>query len=100
MTFDPEKHKLMDGVERNAECPDTFHIPNQITRENVALRSFAKIGLTDPDGVNGERFWVRVVQVTDTGYVGEVDNDLTRFPDLMLGEEVPFEAKHVLGVLA
>lgn len=88
----------IDGVKRNKEHPDTFQIPGDTACRGLSIGAFAKIGMDQPKR-GGERFWVQITEITPTGYVGRVDNNLVIYPEFDGKTLITFEPEHVLGVL-
>src|SRR3954451_7729512 len=76
-TLDENGWQLENGVERHAEALDTFEIPDEAVRSRLVPTSDAKliVSLQGADGPQIERMWVRVTGYTDTGYVGELNNE-------------------------
>ena len=67
-------------------------------RRNLPVGCFAKLIFEYADG-NGERMWVEVVQVTETGYVGRLCNkSVCNGPQY--GALVTFAAKHIIDASA
>lgn len=92
---------LIDGVARNARNPRTFEVPDYDEIGRVHRGDSVKIGLEAP-GVAGERFWVTVTDIQDRSFKGVVDNDLLH-PyrwGVNYGDEIEFEDRHVLSILA
>jgi len=98
-------YRLIDGEQRNAEHPGSFWIPPLCARLKVAVGDIVKVGfetMTDRqakrEGFGGERLWVKVTGVGDSGeFVGEIDNEplLSR---LYLGQKVKFQRRHVIDI--
>jgi hypothetical protein len=61
-------YKLGDGEAMHRKYPATFYMPLLDLRRNLPVGCFAKLIFEYADG-NGERMWVEVVQVTETGYL-------------------------------
>ncbi len=90
---------LIDGVERNAENPDTFEIPTLEERLAVQPGDYAKVGFECEDqDLGGERMWVQVERIEDGQWIGTLANDPMVIPSLRFGDEVRFEAKHIIGI--
>src|SRR5438105_15528912 len=69
--------ELIDAVERQQQHPRTFELPDEWNRKHIQPGEWAKLMFKFP--VNRypavERMWVRVTEVTLTGYAGVLDND-------------------------
>ena len=90
---------FINGVERNAEHPATFPIPDEADRKAVMVGDHVKIGV-EKIGGNGERFWVKVIRRDGDEIEGEVDNHLV-FTDqhgIEFGDRLTFGPEHVLGL--
>lgn len=87
---------MINGEVMSAQHPDTFQIPSLKERQSLRPGDHAKIGMTGHSG--GERFWVKITEVSGSRYKGAVDNDLIVVP-MKLGEEVEFGPEHVLSTL-
>lgn len=99
------KYALIDAFERSVAHPDTFDFPGFAIGVQAQPGDLLKIGVEFEDkdaSSSGERFWVIVTGVErQDGHAllrGTIDNDLqlTRHHGLSYGDEVAFEARHVL----
>ena len=63
-TLDEDGWQLESGVERRAEAPDTFEIPDEAVRSRLVPTSYAKLIFTlrDPEGPQVERMWVHITR--------------------------------------
>jgi len=88
---------LVDGVARNAEHPQTFHIPS--AAEKAALRpgDWVKVGFVFSDG-KVERMWVLIKSIDGSVLEGSLDNEPLN-DGARLGDRVVFSERHVLGIL-
>lgn len=94
--------RLDDGEMWHAIEPETFELPTAAERENLVEGQFAKLIFigSDQDGVErGERMWVLITEVTESGYVGNLNNDPFWLEGIEDGDRVEFEARHVIQVL-
>jgi uncharacterized protein YegJ (DUF2314 family) len=93
-------HILTDGVELNNRYPSTFHIPSDSEKarvqvgDNVKLR-FEAIG-HNPEDLS-ERMWVEILELTNDGYKGFINNDPVS-PNLKYKQEIEFEARHIMNI--
>jgi hypothetical protein len=93
---------LLNGVERHAESPSTFEIPEEAIRTQLVPGCDAKLmfALRGRDEVRVERMWVQIVGYTDTGYAGVLNNEpRIAGTTLSLGDRVEFEPDHVINTL-
>lgn len=89
------KVNLTSGEEMNRQYPDTFHIPTREERESLKPGQSAKLIFEDLH----ERMWVSVVEKTDTGYLGSLDNIPTcPTSDIDYGDLVEFGPEHVIDI--
>lgn len=105
-----KKHRLINGVERNKENPDTFLMLPEIERESVRVDDVVKLGFEaiEPSEFEfSERMWVivtgAITSVTHKGKIksiwfkGKIDNN-----PLSLGleyeEEVDFTPENILAI--
>jgi hypothetical protein len=94
--------QLESGVERHAEAPDTFEIPDQAIRSRLVPGCDAKLmfTLTSSEGPQVERMWVRITGYTDTGYAGVLTNTpRTLDAPITLGDRVEFGPDHIIDAL-
>jgi hypothetical protein len=102
-------YMLIDGVDRNKECPDTFEIPTEAERQNAKVGEYVKLGfehtVKSEDKPGAERMWVLIKRViqrkgAETKYVGELNNDPFSFDGaLVCGDTVEFKARHILSTM-
>lgn len=99
---DENAWRLESAVERHAEAPDTFEIPDAELRSRLVPESDAKLIFTlrGRGGPRVERMWVRITGYTDSGYVGVLNNH-PETPDapISFGDRVEFEPDHVIDAL-
>jgi uncharacterized protein YegJ (DUF2314 family) len=96
---------LLDGVQRNAEFPATFHIPSDADKAAVQPGDFVKVGFVLGAGTDreaSERMWVEVTGLFDhgdtSGFIGNLNNDPVFIP-IEDGDQVEFEARHMLAIM-
>jgi hypothetical protein len=101
-TLDEDGWQLESGVERHAEAPDSFGIPDEEVRSRLVPTSDAKLIFTlrGAKGLQVERMWVHITGYTATGYVGVLNNE-PRMADapIALGQLVEFGPDHVIDAL-
>jgi uncharacterized protein YegJ (DUF2314 family) len=99
---DADGWHLESGVERHAEAPDTFEIPDDSIRSRLVPGCDAKLifTLNSCDGPQVERMWVRITGYTETGYAGVLNSTpRTQDASLALGDRVEFGPDHVIDAL-
>lgn len=71
-TLDEDGWQLESGVERHAEAPETFEIPDEAVRSRLVPTSAAKLIFTlrGAEGPQVERMWVQITGYTESGYLG------------------------------
>lgn len=93
---------LGDAAAIAAENPYTFYRPSTAALALLAPGNFAKLMFEftsdDPEAPGAERMWVKILERDGDRFVGVLDNDPGYIADLASGDEVRFEARHVLQV--
>jgi hypothetical protein len=76
-TLDEDGWQLESGVDRHAEAPDTFEIPDEAGPIAVGpdQRREADLHLARRKWPQVERMWVNITGYTEAGYVGVSDNE-------------------------
>jgi len=101
-SLDGDGWELLNGVERHAESPSTFEIPDEAVRTRLVPGCDAKLlfALRGRDEVRVERMWVQIVGYTDKGYAGVLNNEpRTAGTTLSLGDRVEFEPDHIIDAM-
>jgi hypothetical protein len=101
-TLGEDGWQLESGVERHAEAPDSFEIPDESVRSRLVPTSDAKLIFTlrGPDGPQLERMWVQITGYSDTGYIGVLNNEpRTQGAPIALGQTVEFGPDHIIDAL-
>lgn len=100
-------YELIDALAQHYANPDTFSVPSPAHLASLKVGDSAKIGisfqpLNEDEKITGERFWVKVIDATTEGYVGEVDNNLVYASDhgIDRGKRIRFERRNVLQILS
>ena len=96
--------QFIDAYERAAENPESFEIPyheKDAALADIIPGDFVKVGvelLENGTTITGERFWLKVKEVSDGKIVGMVDDYLflTSEHDYNYGDEITIEPRHVL----
>ncbi len=106
---------LEDGEEQNKKYPDSFEIPDSYRRNTLkiggdvklmfnitptmefkAMAKATKMGIVKEFG---ERMWVKIVEVTEDGYVGTLANEPICNHKIKFGRKIYFEPRHVICTL-
>ena len=87
---------FVNAKERHRQAPDTFEIPSEKMLDDIMPGDAVQVILEEPDEM-GERFWLRVTDVTGEIVTGEVANHLL-FYDLAVGEEVKVVRDNIINV--
>jgi hypothetical protein len=98
-TLENDGWQLESGVERHAEAPETFQIPDKQVRTRLVPTCGAKLifAMQTDAGIQVERMWVQITGYTDVGYVGELLNQpRSSGAPLRPGDRVEFEPDHVI----
>jgi hypothetical protein len=101
-------YELVDGEQRAAEAPLTFHIPSFEERNDVAEGAYCKIGfivsalekVLNGKTIDVERMWVKVYAREGQGvYYGKLANDpaITRL--IKINDDIQFEPKNILAIM-
>ena len=109
MMRDPDLHldgwMLGSGEERHAAAPQTFWIPDRISRESLQPGDYAKlifcISVADNEAPEVERMWVLVRGRVGPTYFGILENEpggIEENDELWVGTEVPFRAEHIIDI--
>jgi len=93
-------YKLINGVERHKESPETFEIPTKTEIEMLAVDSLVKLGFEEgaDEDVVGERMWVVITKIIDGKFEGKLDNDPTQVKAIKAGDSVVFAAENILAI--
>lgn len=107
--FDTDGWELVSGEERNAEYPDTFHIPTAEERNSIEIGSYIKAAFEVATPVDeefggepwGERMWIKVIGFDGPYIIGTWANmslvaDLV--PPLRFGRPVAILPEHVISI--
>lgn len=88
---------LLDAEQRHQADPHSFSIPRSDVRRSLAVGDLVKLlfGFGRGDPPSAERMWVEIVDVSDDGYVGRLENTPQAISDLRPGDLVPFRPLHV-----
>jgi hypothetical protein len=83
--------------------PDSFQVPTAEQLERVGPGSWVKVSVAFPEngeGMDGERFWVKVAERRGNRVIGRIDNELfaTRDHGLARDDQVEFSLEHVYEI--
>lgn len=95
--------KLVDVERRFKSNPESFEIPSKLRRRLIRPGTLVKLvfelkGTEDDTEVGAERMWVKVINRKQGKYTGVLDNDPQYISDLVAGEKISFEAKHIASI--
>lgn len=96
---------VWNAQEKHLDNPDTFYAPSQDDLSTIKPGDNVKIGVEinsiEVGGASAERFWVLVIDVTDTSIIGTVNNDLiySHFHRLNNGDLVQFDFSAVMDII-
>ena len=92
----------LEDVERTAEeSPDTFFIPPDAERRSQRIGDSVRLHFVLADPAEGEpraeRMWVTITESVGSGesYKGRLENQPAFIDNLMMGDEVSFEPRHI-----
>ena len=95
-------YALQDAEDSHARWPDTFPIPAQSVRVNLAMNQQAQLGFHQEradDVLQAERMWVRVDYIErggtcDVQYTGLLESQPADLRGLDKLDRIPFAARH------
>ncbi len=106
-TIESDGWTLISAEDRQAEHPDTFHIPSREQRDSLARGDGAQL-LFDIETRDGDRLidrgvdrlWVIVKERTGSNYLGVLDSDPGSAEGLNLhaGQLITFRSEHVAEI--
>jgi hypothetical protein len=98
--FGKPSWQLDDAAAIGAANPFTFYKPSSeaiaLLRAGNLVKLIFAFESNDPQAPRAERMWVRIERIEADRYVGTLDNDPRYIEDLKCGDEVKFEARHVI----
>ncbi len=95
---------LDDGIERNLESPQTFHIPKKwkktILSKNDLVKLIFVFTIEDrkPTTTEVERMWVIITSKNGDEFEGVLDNDPYCTDQIKSGIHVNFNKKHIIDL--
>jgi uncharacterized protein YegJ (DUF2314 family) len=95
MSNQNQSYTLADCIARNQKHPQSFMLPSL---PDDLVGTTVKLIFQDIHTGAGERMWVKVVSKQNNIYKGLLDNMPFYIDDLIDGDEVEFEAKHVADI--
>lgn len=91
---------LEDAQSLADEFPYTFYKPSNKVISKLKTGNQAKLIFqfesNDPDAPRAERMWVEIIEVTDNGFRGTLDNDPSYIQDLKYQDQVEFQEHHII----
>jgi hypothetical protein len=98
--FGTPSWRLDDAALIAAANPYTFYKPSSeaiaLLRAGNAVKLIFAFESKDPKVLRAERMWVRIERVESGRFVGKLDNDPRYIEALKCGDDVEFEARHVI----
>lgn len=93
--------ELIDAVAFQKLHPRTFELPDEWNRKHIEVGEWAKLMFRFPVNRDPEleRMWVRVTEVTSSGYIGVLDNNPANVEFIRFSEPIAFEPRHVISIL-
>jgi hypothetical protein len=88
---------LADGVERHAQSPSTFRIPDEAAKAAVGVGDRVKVMVVPSEGL-AERLWVVVGSLDGEVLHGTFVSDATELRGLHAGDAVTFERRHIVAI--
>lgn len=80
------------------ECPYTFYTPSSEVLNKLKVGDFVKLifatDKVEDDGYRGERMWVKITNIKEGKFIGELDNEPYRLP-LKIGDEILFGIENI-----
>ena len=92
--------KIIDGVERAAQNPNTFQIPTAKQVRRLRPGDIVKL-IFSADAETGyveERLWVQITSRRGRRIVGVIDSQPMVTPDAARGDRVHFDARNIIDV--
>lgn len=89
--------KLIDGKKRAKAYPSAFFVPDAEDIATVRAGDYLYVGLEAPSKM-AERFWVEVTQIGKDYFKGTIANQLCDYWGLAYGDEIKFQARHILNI--
>lgn len=85
------------------EAPYTFYVPsneliNRLQVGHLVKLMFANDTRRETDQSNAERMWVEITKIDGEHYVGVLDNIPYEIQHLKAGDEIHFQAYHIMSV--
>lgn len=92
--------QLQDVTQIAADAPYTFYLPSHKTKSKLTGGNLVKLmfncDVENENGWNAERMWVEIIQRKGNDFIGRLDNIPFYIPDLKLGDEICFQALHIM----
>ena len=91
-----KKIKFINAQKMAEENPKTFFVPSRSELNGIKEGSLVKIA------IDGERFWVEVISITNKKIIGKVNSYLimTEEYGLNFDDEIEFEEKHIYSIFS
>lgn len=95
------EYRIGNVEERAEEAGKTFQIPSRTVRENLKPGDSVKLLFEFnmlPDGINGERMWIKITEASGGRYKGKLDSYPAFITDLKCGDEIEFGPENVASI--
>jgi len=100
-TLEVDRYTLDCGEERQRTSPESFELPSESKRQNLARGDCVKLifrMLNKINEIEVERMWVDVEGKDGNYYIGSLNNEPFSDVDLASEDRVIFEARHVIQI--
>lgn len=91
---------LENSEEVAARNPYTFYKPSRAVVAMLAPGNQVKLIFTfeseDPEAPRAERMWVTIDSISNSAYVGTLDNEPRHIVDLKIGDRIEFDDRHIV----
>jgi len=92
--------ELVNAQKLAEEYPYTFYKPSptviSLLKPGNEVKLIFKFESEDPEAPSAERMWIELSELSGSEYIGSLDNDPAYIKDLKHGDQITFEAKHII----
>jgi len=91
--------KLQNAQETNREFPYTYYAPSLEIIKQLKVGDYAKLEFLSNSFFSkqkSEKMWVEIKEITEDMYVGELNNEPQLIKKLKMGQEINFNAHHII----
>lgn len=89
---------LANGVELNAQSPETFWVPSADIKSALRTGDFVKLVFIGAKDEMPERMWVIVTAIDGDKFTGTLDNQPFTLTGISYGDRVEFGAENIIDV--